>query len=340
MAPTVTPTETAVAELGLPRFRAGQIFGWLHEKRVSTFAEMSNLPASLRGQLDEKFYINAIRIKKRLVSNIDGTVKYLYELRDGNCVEAVLMRYRHGNSLCISTQVGCRMGCKFCASTLAGRVRDLTASEMLDEVYTAQADSGERVDGVVLMGIGEPLDNFDNVMAFLENLSDARGLGLSLRHVSLSTCGLVEGIRRLEGEHLPVTLSISLHAPNDEIRRQIMPVARTYPIAQLMEAVRAYVAGTGRRVVFEYALIDGLNSRPAHARELARLLRGLQCHVNLIPLNHVDERRLRPATPDAVRAFQQTLEAEHISATVRREMGADIGGACGQLRRSRLRAQA
>jgi len=213
---------------------------------------------------------------------------------------------------------------------------------MLSEVLLANRFLGERgkVGHVVLMGSGEPLDNYDQVVRFLRLLNAPQGLNISLRNVSLSTCGLVEGIRRLEGERLPVTLSISLHAPNDEIRRQIMPVARAYPIAQLMEAVRAYVAGTGRRVVFEYALIDGLNSQPAHARELARLLRGLQCHVNLIPLNHVDERRLRPATPDAVRAFQQTLEAEHISATVRREMGADIGGACGQLRRSRLRAQA
>ena len=227
------------------------------------------------------------------------------------------------------------MGCAFCASTLEGCVRSLSAGEMLSEVLLANRFLGERgkVGHVVLMGSGEPLDNYDQVVRFLRLLNAPQGLNISLRNMSLSTCGLVEGIRRLEGEHLPVTLSISLHAPNDEIRRQIMPVARTYPIAQLMEAVRAYVAGTGRRVVFEYALIDGLNSRPAHARELARLLRGLQCHVNLIPLNHVDERRLRPATPDAVRAFQQTLEAEHISATVRREMGADIEGACGQLRR-------
>ena len=310
----LTPEELGdfLKSLGQPAFRAGQVFTWLH--RGVAFADMGNLPATLRAQLNETCVDLPMSIQEVHPSKRDDTVKFLFACRDGNVIEGVLMRYRYGYSLCISTQVGCKMGCAFCASTLEGCVRSLSA--------------------------GEPLDNYDQVVRFLRLLNAPQGLNISLRNVSLSTCGLVEGIRRLEGEHLPVTLSISLHAPNDEIRRQIMPVARTYPIAQLMEAVRAYVAGTGRRVVFEYALIDGLNSRPAHARELARLLRGLQCHVNLIPLNHVDERRLRPATPDAVRAFQQTLEAEHISATVRREMGADIGGACGQLRRSRLRAQA
>ena len=325
--------ETAVAELGLPRFRAGQIFGWLHEKRVSTFAEMSNLPASLRGQLDEKFYINAIRIKKRLVSNIDGTVKYLYVLRDGNCVEAVLMRYHHGNSLCISTQVGCRMGCKFCASTLAGRVRDLTASEMLDEVYTAQADSGERVDGVVLMGIGEPLDNFDNVMAFLENLSDARGLGLSLRHVSLSTCGLVDRIRELAKRKLQLTLSVSLHAPNDTIRNLSMPINKKYNIDCLLKACRDYFEATGRRISFEYALIAGVNDAPEHAAELAARLRGMGAHVNLIPVNPVAETGYRRGDRAAIERFQRELQRLGVNATIRRELGTDISAACGQLRR-------
>lgn len=330
---TFPELETAVTELGLPRFRAGQIFGWLHEKRVSTFAEMSNLPASLRGQLDEKFYINAIRIKKRLVSNIDGTVKYLYELRDGNCVEAVLMRYRHGNSLCISTQVGCRMGCKFCASTLAGRVRDLTASEMLDEVYTAQADSGERVDGVVLMGIGEPLDNFDNVMAFLENLSDARGLGLSLRHVSLSTCGLVDRIYELAKRKLQLTLSVSLHAPNDTIRNLSMPINKKYHIDRLLEACRDYFEATGRRISFEYALIAGVNDAPEHAAELAARLRGMGAHVNLIPVNPVAETGYRRGDRAAIERFQHELQRLGVNATIRRELGADISAACGQLRR-------
>ena len=338
----LTPEELGdfLKSLGQPAFRAGQVFTWLH--RGVAFADMGNLPATLRAQLNETCVDLPMSIQEVHPSKRDDTVKFLFACRDGNVIEGVLMRYRYGYSLCISTQVGCKMGCAFCASTLEGCVRSLSAGEMHSEVLLANRFLGERgkVGHVVLMGSGEPLDNYDQVVRFLRLLNAPQGLNISLRNVSLSTCGLVEGIRRLEGEHLPVTLSISLHAPNDEIRRQIMPVARTYPIAQLMEAVRAYVAGTGRRVVFEYALIDGLNSRPAHARELARLLRGLQCHVNLIPLNHVDERRLRPATPDAVRAFQQTLEAEHISATVRREMGADIGGACGQLRRSRLRAQA
>ena len=327
-------------EMGLKAFRAKQIYQWLHEKLVESFDEMTNLSLGDRERLKERYRLTVLKPVEVLTSKIDGTRKYLFSLGDGNVIESVWMKYKHGNSVCISSQVGCRMGCRFCASTLDGLERNLLPSEMLDQIYRIQRDTGERVSNVVVMGSGEPLDNYDQVVRFLRLLNAPQGLNISLRNVSLSTCGLVEGIRRLEGEHLPVTLSISLHAPNDEIRRQIMPVARTYPIAQLMEAVRAYVAGTGRRVVFEYALIDGLNSRPAHARELARLLRGLQCHVNLIPLNHVDERRLRPATPDAVRAFQQTLEAEHISATVRREMGADIGGACGQLRRSRLRAQA
>ena len=294
---------------------------------------MSNLPASLRGQLDEKFYINAIRIKKRLVSNIDGTVKYLYELRDCNCVEAVLMRYRHGNSLCISTQVGCRMGCKFCASTLAGRMRDLTASEMLDEVYTAQADSGERVDGVVLMGIGEPLDNFDNVMAFLENLSDARGLGLSLRHVSLSTCGLVDRIYELAKRKLQLTLSVSLHAPNDTIRNLSMPINKKYHIDRLLEACRDYFEATGRRISFEYALIAGVNDAPEHAAELAARLRGMGAHVNLIPVNPVAETGYRRGDRAAIERFQHELQRLGVNATIRRELGADISAACGQLRR-------
>ena len=338
----LTPGELGdfLKSLGQPAFRAGQLFTWLH-KGVA-FADMGNLPASLRAQLAETCVDLPMAIQEVHPSRRDDTVKFLFACRDGNIIEGVLMRYRYGYSLCISTQVGCRMGCAFCASTLEGCVRNLSAGEMLSEVLLANRFLGEKgkVGHVVLMGSGEPLDNYDQVVRFLRLLNEPKGLNIGLRNVSLSTCGLVEGIRRLEGEHLPVTLSISLHAPNDEIRRQIMPVARAWPIAQLMEAVRAYVAGTGRRVVFEYALIDGLNSRPTHAHELARLLRGLQCHVNLIPLNHVDERRLRPAAPEAVRAFQQTLEAEHISATVRREMGADIGGACGQLRRSRLKAQA
>ena len=325
--------ETAVCEMGLPRFRAGQIYSWLHGKRVSTFAEMTNLSAALREQLDEKFYINAIRVKKRLVSDLDGTVKYLYELRDQNCVEAVLMRYRHGNSLCISTQVGCRMGCKFCASTIGGLVRSLTPSEMLDEVYTAQADSGERVDSLVLMGIGEPLDNFDNVMAFLEILSSREGLNLSLRHVSLSTCGLVDKIYELAARKLQLTLSVSLHAPNDAIRNQSMPINKKYSVEELLEACRRYFEVTGRRVSFEYALIAGVNDAPAHAKELAERLRGMAAHVNLIPVNPVKETGYQRGSREAVERFRAALERYGVNATVRRELGADIAAACGQLRR-------
>lgn len=322
-----------LGELGLPKFRAGQLYSWLHEKRVATFAEMSNLPAGLRSQLDEKCYINALRIKKKLVSRLDGTVKYLYELRDGNCVEAVLMSYHHGDSLCISTQVGCRMGCKFCASTLAGRVRNLTAAEMLDEVYTAQADSGRRVDGVVLMGIGEPLDNFDNVMAFLEILSSKEGLNLSLRHVSLSTCGLVEQIRALAKRKLQLTLSVSLHAPNDAIRSQSMPINQKYPMAELLAACRDYFQETGRRISFEYALIAGVNDSPECAAELAARLRGMGAHVNLIPVNEVAETGYRRGDRAGIEAFRSRLEQLGVNATIRRELGADIAAACGQLRR-------
>lgn len=246
---------------------------------------------------------------------------------------AVPMRYRHGNSLCISTQVGCRMGCKFCASTLAGRVRDLTASEMLDEVYTAQADSGERVDGVVLMGIGEPLDNFDNVMAFLENLSDARGLNLSLRHVSLSTCGLVDRIYELAKRKLQLTLSVSLHAPNDTIRNLSMPINKKYHIDRLLEACRDYFEATGRRISFEYALIAGVNDAPEHAAELAARLRGMGAHVNLIPVNPVAETGYRRGDRAAIERFQHELQRLGVNATIRRELGADISAACGQLRR-------
>lgn len=330
---TLTELKTVIKEMGLPQFRAGQIYSWLHEKRVSTFAEMSNLSVSLRSQLDQKFYINAIRIKKKLVSAIDGTVKYLYELQDGNCVESVLMHYHHGTSLCISSQVGCRMGCKFCASTLAGCVRNLTASEMLDEVYTAQANSGERVDGIVLMGIGEPLDNFDQVMKFLEILSSPQGLNLSLRHVSLSTCGLVDRIRELAQKKLQLTLSVSLHAPNDEIRNRSMPINRKYNIEQLLAACRYYFKVTGRRISFEYALIAGVNDAPEHARELASRLKGMGAHVNLIPVNPVKETGYKRGNRAEIERFRDRLEKLGINATIRRELGSDISAACGQLRR-------
>ncbi len=322
--------------LGQPAFRAAQVQAWLN--KGTPFEEMSNLPKALRETLRDTCVDLPMSIHQTFPSRKDDTVKFLFSCLDGNIIEGVLMHYHYGYSLCISTQVGCKMGCAFCASTLSGCVRSLTAAEMLSQVLLANRFLGERghVGHIVLMGSGEPLDNYDNTVAFLRMVNAEDGLNISLRNISLSTCGLVPQMERLSREGLPVTLSISLHAPNDQIRRQIMPVANTYAIDELMDAVRAYVRKTGRRVVFEYALIDQLNSRPEHARELASLVGGMQCHVNLIPLNHVDERSLRPATPEAVQTFLKTLEERHISATIRREMGSDIGGACGQLRRSVL----
>jgi len=326
--------------LGQPAFRAKQVFSWLH--KGASFDEMRNLPSALREKLAEECLDLPMEIHDVFPSQKDYTVKFLFACHDGNIIEGVLMHYHYGYSLCISTQVGCKMGCAFCASTLNGCVRSLSAGEMLAEVLLANRYLGEKgkVGHIVLMGSGEPLDNYDNTVRFLRLVNDPDGLNISLRNISLSTCGLVPRIEKLKEEKLPVTLSISLHAPNDTIRKQIMPVANTWPINELMQAVRGYVADTGRRVVFEYALIDKLNSTPEHARELARLIRGLQCHVNLIPLNHVEESPLIPAGPRAVQTFLATLEAEHISATVRREMGSDIGGACGQLRRRHLEGKA
>ncbi len=323
-------------DIGQPAFRAKQLFGWLH--KGAPFARMANLPKELRDRLEAECVDLPMALHASFPSQRDDTVKFLFACRDGNIVEGVLMHYHYGYSLCISTQVGCKMGCAFCASTLEGCVRSLSAGEMLGEVLLANRFLGEKghVGHIVLMGSGEPLDNYENTVRFLRLLNDPSGLNLSLRNVSLSTCGLVPQIERLMGERLPITLSISLHAPNDQIRRQIMPVANVYPMDDLMRAVRAYVERTGRRVVFEYALIDRLNSLPEHAKELARLVRALQCHVNLIPLNAVDERSLAPASPAAVQTFLHTLEAERVSATIRREMGSDIAGACGQLRRRHL----
>lgn len=324
--------EQLLRDLGEPNYRARQIYVWLHGKQAASFSDMTDLSAALREKLAEKCYINSLILRKRLVSAVDGTVKCLYELRDGNRVESVLMHHRHGSSLCISTQVGCRMGCRFCASTIGGLVRGLSASEMLDQVYLAGARQGERVGGVVLMGIGEPLDNFDNVMDFLTILSSPEGLHLSLRHVSLSTCGLVDGIDRLAERRLPLTLSVSLHAPDNESRSAIMPVNRRWPVEELLAACRRYFEKTGRRVSFEYALIAGETDRPEQARALADRLRGMNCHVNLIPINTVAEREYRRSGRDAVRRFQKELTGRGISATVRRELGSDIAAACGQLR--------
>lgn len=321
---------------GQPAFRAKQIFSWLH--RGVSFQDMSNLPKTLRETLAETAYDLPLSLHASFPSKKDQTVKFLNACADGNLIESVLMQYHYGHTLCISTQVGCKMGCAFCASTLHGCLRNLSAGEMLAQVLLANRYLGVsgHVGHIVLMGSGEPLDNYEQVVRFLRLVNHPDGLGISLRAVSVSTCGLVPEIRKLAEENLPITLSISLHAPNDDIRRQIMPIANRYPIAELMDAVRAYVRQTGRRVVFEYALIHGLNSQPEHARELARLVSGLQCHVNLIPLNRVPEHDLEPASPKAVDAFLALLESLHVSATCRREMGADISGACGQLRNLHL----
>lgn len=325
--------------MGLPSFRAKQIFSWLHQKRVRSFADMTDLPAGLRESLEEKYAIADVSIEKKLVSKLDGTVKYLFALPDGERVEGVRMEYKRGGALCISTQAGCKMGCTFCASTLAGFSRDLTPGEMLSEVYLAQRDAeetGEKVASIVLMGIGEPLDNFDNVMDFIELVSDSRGFDMGMRRISLSTCGLVDKIYELAKRKLQLTLSVSLHAPNDEIRRRTMPIAKRYSMEELMRACRDYFLATGRRISFEYALIDGVNDRPEHAEELATLLRGMGAHVNLIPVNQVRESGYRRGKKESVAAFQTLLQEKGINATVRRELGADINAACGQLRRTAL----
>ena len=333
---------------GMPAFRGRQIFQWIH--RGADFDEMSNLPAALRERLRETAAAQPVSIRTERVSRLDGTVKYLFGLADGNCVEGVLMKYHYGYSLCVSTQVGCRMGCRFCASTLEGCVRNLTAGEMLGEVLAAnralrEREGGEagaeppRVSHVVLMGSGEPLDNYDQVTRFLRLLREPEGIRLSLRNVSLSTCGLVPEMRRFAEEDLPVTLCVSLHAPNDEIRRRLMPIANRYSIPEILDACRFYIEKTGRRVIFEYALTEGVNSGETQARELAGILRGMQCHVNLIPLNAVKERELAGVSERTVTRFLRVLEEEHISATRRREMGDDIEGACGQLRRKAIQEE-
>lgn len=326
-----------IREQGYPAFRGKQIFRWIHQG--ADFSEMTNLPETMREKLKKEAVAQPVRIRLERKSPLDGTVKFLYELLDGNCVEGVLMRYKYGVSLCISTQVGCRMGCRFCASTLEGRVRDLTSGEMLGEILCANrylASENVRVSHVVLMGSGEPLDNYDHVIRFLRLLKEEDGIRLSLRNVSLSTCGIVPKMYALADENLPVTLCVSLHAPNDEIRRETMPIAYTWSIREILDACRNYIRKTGRRVIFEYALSDGVNAGEEQARELASILRGMQCHVNLIPLNTVEERNMKGITEDKVRRFLQILQENNISATRRREMGDDIEGACGQLRRKTI----
>ena len=323
-------------ELGQPAFRAKQIFTWLH-RGVRSYDEMTNLPKGLRDTLAQQYPIHAPKVVRKQESKKDGTIKYLWELSDGNCVETVLMRYNYGNTVCISTEVGCRMGCAFCASTIGGLVRRLEPYEMLDEVLFTQIDSGLPISRIVLMGIGEPLDNFDNVMRFLELVNSPDGMNISMRHISLSTCGLIPKIDELAAKKLQISLAISLHGPNNEIRNQVMPVNKAYPIEDLLEACRRYYAATSRRIHFEYAMIDGVNDRDEDAREILRRMKGLPAHFNLIPLNHVEESPLKPSSKTQVARFQKLLEDGGITATVRRTLGGDIDASCGQLRRKHIK---
>ena len=339
---SMTPEELGVylKDMGQPAFRAKQVFAWLHQG--VPFERMSNLPKSLRETLAENCLDNPVQVLETITSKLDGTIKLLYRLHDGHVIEGVLMRYKYGNTLCVSTQVGCRMGCAFCASTLDGCARSLSAGEILGQIVCANgvlAPQGQKVGNVVLMGSGEPLDNYDNVVRFLRILRMEGGLCIGMRSVSLSTCGLVPNMRRFAQEDLPVTLSLSLHAPNDEVRKRLMPVANAYAMDDVLDACRYYIEKTGRRVIFEYALVHGVNAAPEQAAELAGRLRGMQCHVNLIPLNSVPERGLTGVSEREVDAFRRVLEQKNISVTRRREMGDDIEGACGQLRRRYLRDQ-
>ena len=329
--------EQLTAELkamGQPGFRAKQLFHWVHQKLVTDFSAMTDQPKALLAKLEEAFYIAAPIIERRQEAK-DGTVKYLLRMADGNCIETVVMRYHYGNTVCVSTQVGCRMGCRFCASTQAGRVRNLEAGEICSEIYTAQKDIGERISHIVLMGIGEPLDNFDTVMKFLTLVNHPEGLNIGMRHISLSTCGLTDKIDKLAQYGLQLTLSVSLHAPDDETRSKIMPVNRSVGVEKLMETCRRYFQTTGRRISYEYAMIDGVNDSDWQADLLASLLKGTPGHVNLIPLNDVEESPLKPSR--RVAAFQKRLERHGVTVTVRRKLGGDIDASCGQLRRKAMK---
>lgn len=324
--------ENLIKQMGEPKFRASQIFKWL-QNGVETFDEMTDVSLKLRERLEENCYIASFKIVRKLKSQIDGTVKYLYELLDGNTIESVLMKYEHGYSLCISTQVGCRMGCSFCATGLGGLVRNLTASEMLAQITTAQRDENIRISNVVMMGMGEPLDNFENTVRFLQLVSHEKGLNIGLRHISLSTCGIVSGIEKLKEYNFPITLSVSLHAPFDDIRSDMMKINKKWNIDELLSACREYQRVTTRRISFEYALIEGVNDTKECAEELARKLKGIMCHINLIPVNPVKENKNKTPDKNRIAKFKDWLTAKGMNATIRRTLGADINASCGQLRR-------
>ncbi len=325
--------KSAVIAAGFPAFRAAQVANWL-DRGVTDFERMTNLPADLKAWLKAECCIPTVTIERRLESQKDETVKYLFRLADGETVESVLMHYHHGWSQCLSTQVGCRMGCTFCATGMGGLVRNLSAAEMMAQIEAAQADRGVRVSSVVLMGMGEPLDNYDNVLRFLHMLSEPEGVHIGMRHVSLSTCGVVDGIHRLMNEDLQLTLSVSLHAPNDDIRSRTMPINKRWPVEELLAACRTYAETTGRRISFEYAMIDGVNDSDACAEELAKRLRGMLCHVNLIPVNEVEGKTQKRSKAERIKAFSDILAARGIPVTVRRTLGSDINASCGQLRRA------
>ena len=330
---TLAELTAELKAMGQPGFRAKQIFHWVHQKLVTEFSAMTDQPKTLLAKLEESFYIAAPKIERRQEAK-DGTVKYLLRMADGNCIETVVMRYHYGNTVCVSTQVGCRMGCAFCASTIAGKVRDLTPSEMLDQVLFTQLDSGREISNIVLMGIGEPLDNMDTVLRFLTLVNHPKGLNIGMRHISLSTCGVIPGIRRLAELQLQLTLSVSLHAPDSETRSRIMPVNRAYDVEELFAACHDYFQKTGRRISFEYAMIDGVNDHDWQADLIARRIAGMPGHVNLIPLNDVVESPFKPSRRTA--AFQKRLQSHGVTATVRRSLGGDIDASCGQLRRKAM----
>lgn len=328
--------EEFAVSVGEKKFRGRQLFQWVHTKRAEDFEEMTNLPAGFRAELKKKYIVSGVTVMEKQVSEKGDTAKYLFALPDGNMIESVWMKYHHGNSVCISSQVGCRMGCTFCASTLTGLTRNLTAGEMLSQIYEIQRETGERVSNVIVMGMGEPLDNYDNLIRFIRLISDEKGLCISQRSITVSTCGIVGRIRDLMREHLQITLAISLHAPNDEIRKATMPVAKKYSIEEIFAVCRDYFRETGRRITFEYGMIRGVNDGEEQAEELAERCRGLNCHINLIPLNEVRERSCRRSSDRNISRFKRILENHRINVTVRREMGSDIDAACGQLRNQYL----
>lgn len=332
---TFDELNSEITSIGLPKFRTGQIYSWLHEKGVDSFDEMSNLSKDLRQKLSEKYFIPSVKIEDKYVSKIDDTVKYLFKLYDGEYVEAVIMKYKYGYTICISSQVGCKMGCKFCASTLAGFKRNLLPAEMESQLHIAQKDLNIRISHIVLMGIGEPLDNYDNVIKFIKTVNNDKGLNISMRDITLSTCGVVPKMYDLANEQMPITLTLSLHAPNDKIRSSMMPVNDKWGVDEAIAACKNYAEKTGRRVSFEYTLINGVNDTEECSKELASKLAGMLCHVNLIPVNDVEERGNVRSTDKSIKNFCETLYSLGINATIRRTLGSDINASCGQLRRKK-----